>query len=160
MTTTTHGSVLIFEGKSSDQLFDASTPERRALAFLTVLRERMDEGYWYIRPEEPVFDEATHDLAYMKDEAFFSTSGLPESVASDLYQKHVAAKQRMRNARADYERENEWFVKADAVLALSTEEFLATVGPRRNSVPELLLNERADYEYEGIEEQRMSVVTL
>jgi hypothetical protein len=153
--------LLTFREKNEDRYFDASTPEKRALACLTVLRDRMKDSYWYTRPEQPEFSQETLDLAAVDDEAFFTTSGLPESIASDLYSRHFAAKQRIRNAQAEFDQENSWFVRADAVLALSEEDFLKDLAenPKQRSEPELLLAARDDYEYEGFDVRTMEIIT-
>ena len=144
---------LLFKEKNGDRYFDASTAERRALACRLVLGDRMNQGYWYNRPQEPEFDQETLDLLAIEGEAFFSTSGLPESIASELYTKKTAAERRVRRAKEDFEQENSWFTRADAVLALSEADFLASIvtdahGRTRPSEAELLLDERSDYEYE------------
>ena len=162
MTTSAFGTVLVLDEKWGPRYLDASTSEKRALAFLSVLRKRMEEGYWYDRPREPEFDEETLDLAAVEDEAFFSTGGLPESISSSLYQKHVAAKQRIRHAKDEFDRENQWFVRADAVLALSEEEFLqqSDLDSKKRNEAEVLLDLRSDYEYESFELSRLESITL
>lgn len=119
-------SVLILHEKHRNRYF--VIPDDKALgeAALHVLKERMDEGYWYSEPEEP------KGVGYgLKD-----LESLPEVLRAEGKKKLAAYKQEVmiyREQKEWWEEANEALMKRDGKLAWKC-----------------LVN-RNDYEYERVE---------
>lgn len=152
--------IIMFEEKHQTRYFDASTDEVLSRACVKVLRERVDEGYWYHRNfDKPERVRSADEIALMAmtDEQI---AVLPENMAQDIKNKRV----RIISKDLAYERnralEDSWFAALEKVLSLPVDEAvkLSTSGqegagwPRREmNLAFYLLDSRSDYEYERLE---------
>lgn len=148
--------VIVFEEKYGSRYLDASTPELKAKSFLMILRERLNDGYTYYRPELGKLTQDEQDLIALTPEAI---SSLPTSVRDGLTKDRERLVARRERQEIEFRQENQWFERADKLVALPVEEAIAVGTPLRNggfrSLAETLLNDRNGYEYEGFEVEKM-----
>lgn len=137
--------ILIFSGKYGEEYFDASTPEKRAGAFLHVLRARAEQG-WYYEPTEPGVDAEQYAFSIMTDEQI---NALPETIAADMRAKREKAARRISSADTEHRNEKRWWDMLQELLALPTAEAIQRENGRGVSIAERLSQAHQDYEYEG-----------
>jgi hypothetical protein len=148
--------ILIFKEKHGDRYFDASTPEAKSAAFLKILRERFNSGYYYEEPKSP-----EHTLT--KDEkALLSLSeeqldALPAPLQASTKTQVSRVRRKLRGVQEEYEQAKLWWDSVVALLALDPAEAVNQKEERRIRVmnktysvssAEDLLDARKDYEYE------------
>lgn len=140
--------VIVFQEKSSNRYFDASTQEAILRAFYTVLKDRL-EGGWYGLPSKP----PAHYLAELEesvamDEAVFAT--LPTSL-----QKMVESdKNKLSTINEEFQEQTHWFGVLQDVIALPIDEAIAATMTitGKSAKPRLALpwlySRIADHQYE------------
>lgn len=144
--TTCKSEILVFKAKHETAYYDASTPEKRAAAFLHVLRENYNAG-WYYAPAEPSISAAERGCAMLTDEQL---AALPATAAADLRAQRARAARALAAAEQTYAEELRWWDTATELVALPTAEALARAGTHGYaSAAEELLAAHSDYEYEG-----------
>lgn len=139
--------IVIFKRKHADYYFDVSTPEKRAAAFLTMLRTNHDER-WYYEPSEPRIDAERQALALMTDEQI---NALPETIAADMRTKREQSARSIERAEASYRNEKRWWDTLQELLALPVAEAIKRENGRGVSIAERLASQHSDAEYEGYE---------
>lgn len=151
--------IVVFREKHGDRYFDASTAELKALSFLTVLRERVEEGYWYYRQyEQPTLKLSSEQKALLAltDEQL---AGLPTAMQNDIHGKRARIERSQQGYLRQKKLEEEWFNAVDVLLSLPDEDAIILTGEDvpgrwgRASLVQEVMSARADYEYEGFDIQ-------
>lgn len=140
--------VIVFQEKSSNRYFDASTQEAILRAFYTVLKERL-EGGWYGLPSKP----SAHYLADLEesaamDDAVFATlpTALQKMVEND--------RNKLATINEEIQEQTHWFGILQDVIALPIDEAVAAtmVVTAKSTKPRLALpwlySRIADHQYE------------
>lgn len=154
MTDPTEKKILILEEKHGDRYYDASTPEALSRAAVKVLKERAEEGYWYIRhyADDTPANSKDAELLAVTDEDLAAT---PAVIRADLEAQVLKARQRVERTKRLKLEEDEWFDALESVISAPEEEAwqIKDKGQFTRGGTYLayaLLRSRSDYEYEGI----------
>lgn len=151
--------ILILDEKHGKSYYDASTNEVLYKALLSILRVRMDTGYYY-EPKEPSLGYYEEYLNIPADVVKTLPDAMKELIAK--------AEKSVKQIRDEYAVAREWYDCAVHILSLPEEKAIRYVhvedwfNPRTNKPAQIrhhaiiwLFQERADHQYEGWE-----IVTL
>lgn len=127
--------ILIFKEKHSNRYFDASTVEAHSAACLKILKERLEEGYWYDPGDPPDKEDILSEE---------QISSLPTEIL-----KRAESERRKRYLRelANYEEEVKFVEDAKDAIANN-----------KGRLAYKLLMWRRDGEYERFYEEELETV--
>jgi len=129
--------IIIFKEKHGERIFDASTYASKCNACLQIFNERYKEGYWYDKPEDlgeaPTQPDITREQANGMQDQTLKASILKRW--TDYERQLKQHTEDLKSAKAA----QEIYEDQDAVRAYN------------------YLKSRADYEYEGFEEESTEV---
>lgn len=120
--------ILIAKEEHGTRYFDASTPELLAESAFKLLKERWDDGYWYISEDPP----ENKDILSEEQIATLPTESLRASEQGKLY----------------------WYLSEFKDWQKNEKEYLAIkdcVETGKKDMAWNLLQNRSDYEYENVE---------
>lgn len=148
--------ILVLTEKHGDRFFDASTPEKLDWSAAKVLKERAEEGYWYVRHYETTykFTEKEQTFIDMTDTAIAALPKVFKEEAEETKRKALA---RQRTHNRYHLQEQQWFDGLNLILNATRAEIInlttdAVEGLSRTTRPlaMFLLEDRNDHEYEAV----------
>lgn len=150
------GRVIIFREKYGERYFDASDNQKLARACAVILKQRVEEGYWYHREYDGEFplNSEEQKLAAFTDA---QVEALPEPFLSETKKKRAAIQKRRAVWEREKKNEDAWFTALEKVISVAPEDAHqfttddAEGFKQRNPAPLALavIDYRADGEYEG-----------
>lgn len=142
--------ILIFKEKHSERYYDVSTPEKRAEAFLMVLRERNEYAYFEPKKETIVVSVEDQTMLNLTEEQI---DALPDELKNYTINRRDAINGNLIYAESEYNTEKKWWDAVQEMLALPKEEaikkFYVNNYKRKINYVEYLVELHSDYEYEG-----------
>lgn len=150
--------ILVFREKHAHRYFDASTDELTAKACVKILRERMNDGYWYSREYEKAEKLLSADeksVMILTDEQL---EILPQAMRDQISEKRAIIKRKQKSYLRNKALEDSWFAAAEKLMegpveeaAKLTTEGMDGWGRRVQPLAKAVLEARGDGEYEGFE---------
>jgi hypothetical protein len=153
--------VLVLKEKHGDSYYNATTREAFEENCLTILKQRFNEGYWYNTPDEVFPKDSKWDTTIFQLIPDFPEDGtkeekdtaistwreaninvIPDEEARALVAKKLSKAIKNYNERSRYIK---WYKELERVVAEEDKEAAWRI-----------LDDRSDYEYEGISLENMS----
>lgn len=103
--------ILVWKAKHGDMYFDASTPEKKESAALSILAHLSEIGYFQM-PEKPSDDRFDDDFMELVNMPMNKAKSLPEKFQGDV----AKAKRLYESRNAEYNEEMSFFTIARALL--------------------------------------------
>lgn len=146
--------VLVTKEKSGDYYYDVSTPALRNRAFYLLLKERMDQNwYWVLDDPREANPQLEEEIRAM--EQLLTDDALPAELRPNAKQNIARKKAQLE----EYEESARWWKRAQKVLSLPEQDGI-TYRLKSGVIneAELLMHEHIDHQYEGFDIIRIQKV--